>query len=425
MIDAWIDKSSYRVGEELQIFLDFSSNEDLLEGRANINAQIFRIKKERNQLADAFGYLYERVEDAITIKRTIPDSCKEGLYLVEGLKLISADGQGQPYPFTPRDLTKLFFWVSADQKLELSASELTEKINQLDAERANYNNAVIATEAAMDVTESARYKVLIFGVGCLIHTSQNVEGYALHPLGRGFSYKHMLDAVNTYTASKYEIRLPEEERIGISFSNATPLFVIDFANVKAINQDDAENHCLRESEKIFTILAYDRDQRPNSFAIVSFDPTTRDGWQRFHFPGYRGNLIPDFNPTSPAETLDRLLPKLDTSPWLDLIMRLYADARSEENYNYMCLKFWAILEMISEERVKDKKIALTSPNGNKIRDYGGKIVTTEKKLGRVYKYAFDLKIPPTQMNSGKLIFETYLDATAHPSYDGQTKIVSL
>lgn len=430
MIDAWIDKSSYKVGEELQIFLDFSSNKHLLHGGVNINVNISKIKRERNQLALGFGYICEGVESTITIKRKIPDSFKEGLYLVGGLRLIPVDEQNsQPFPITPNDITKLFFWVYADQNQELSALELTEKINKLDAERANYNNVVITTEAAMDSTNPNLYKVLVFGVGCLIHASQNMEGYALHPIGSGFSYVHMLDAVNSYTAAKYGFRLDGVESIQTSFSSSTPLFVVDFANVNAINQTDAGNHCSRESENIFTILAYDRGQRPNSFATVIIDSKTGESWQGFHFPGYRGNLVSDFNPTSTAETLDRLLPKLGTSPWLDLIMRIYADAESEANPNYAYLKFWSILEMISRREVSDNNIELTYPNGDKILDYGGTVVRTNSALGRAYKYVVDLEIPPSHVsfgaNSGKLIFETYEDATDNPNYDEQTKIVTL
>jgi hypothetical protein len=130
-----------------------------------------------------------------------------------------------------------------------------------------------------------------------------------------------------------------------------------------------------------------------------------------------------------ADTLDRLLPKLNSSPWLDLIMRVYADAESETNPNYACLKFWSILEMVSKREIRDNTIELQYPNGNKILDHSGKIVLSNSALGRAYKYAIELLIPPSHVSlgadTGKIIFETYADATADPNYDEQTKVITL
>lgn len=429
MIDAWIEKPSYKVGEELLICMDFSSNKDLLLTASNINVDIFRVTRERNHLALGFGQLCGDKESTLTIKTKIPDSFKEGLYLVSELRLILDDEPNMPpCPISPKDHSKLFFWVSTDQNQGLSPLELTDKINEINSERTNYNNAVIVTEAAANSASATRYRVLVFGVGCLIHARQNMEGYALHPLGTGFSYKHMLGAVNSYTSARYGLQLTEVESIRSSFSSSTPLFVIDFANVKAVNQTDAGNHCSRGSENIFTLLAYDRGQRPNSFATVIIKSETGESWHGFHFPGYRGNLVSDFNPTATADTLERLLPKLDSSPWLDLIMRIYADAESEANPNYACLKFWSILEMISKREIRDNNTELRYPNGNRILDYGGNVVRTNSALGRAYQYAFKLQIPPSNVALGadtKIIFETYQDAMADPNYDEQTTVITL
>lgn len=430
MIDAWINKPSYQIGEELQIYLDVSSDEGLLRAGSNINVDIFRVTKERNNFAFGFGHICCDKENPITIKTNIHESFQEGLYLICGLRLIIDDNPNNlPHSITPKDISKLFFWVSTDLKQNLSISELTDKINQIEAERSIYNNTVIITESAIKVPRSGHYKVLIFCVGCLIHAPQNMEGYVIQPLGTGFNYTHMLDAVNSYSTVKYGLRLTEIESIRTSFSSATPLFVVDFADVKAIDYTDAANYCSREAEKIFTVLAYDREQRPNSFATVIIDQNSGESWHGFNFPGYRGNFASNFNPSFTANTLDRLLPILNSSPWFDLIMRIYADAKSEINPHYAFLKFWSILEMISKKEIPDNTIELKYPNGNQILNPKGNVERTTKALGKAYKYAFDLHIPPS-FNSlggdvGEVIFETYQDATADPNYNKKAKLITL
>lgn len=427
MNNARLNKTSYTIGDEIQIVVDFDSNQNLLDDVENVSVDISSIERERNNFAFAFGCPLEISEGAITICKDLPNTFSEGLYLVSGIKLIKkGDQEGNVIPIVIKDISKLFFWFSKEGNTNLSELGLTEKINKFNLERGRYTNMPILTDASKDQSPVSSFRVMIFGVGCLIHSVQIMEGYILYPLESGYKYNHMLDAVNSYTTKTYGIKLDNNESIAKSFSSSTPLFVIDFKNVQAINHSDAGEHCSQQSENVYTILAYDRGQRPNSFATVIVDTKTGQIWQAFHFPGYRGNLVSDFNPASTAQTLENFLPKLNSSSWIDLIMRIYADAKSETNPYYACLKFWSILEIISKKKISNNTITLLRPNGDTIYNNEGKAVKTKYALGKAYKYALDSMIPPSIICGGQnMIFETYKDAKTDPNYNCSTKIIPL
>lgn len=425
-----LSSTSFSKNDDIELCFDFETDLDLLKKVTNISINISRIDKQRNYFVLGFGSAPNISSSIAQASKSIPDNWKEGLYLISNIKLITDDAPENSICIVPsKDIADLFFWYSGDQPLELSEQELTEKINQLNDERGQFMNSELISSNVTEANESSDYKVLIFAVGCLVHSSQIMKGYTLHPLGRGYDYNHMLEAVNSFVTPKHGIKLEPVDSIKQSFSSSTPLFVIEYKNVKAIDHNDAGQFCTLLSEKIFTILAYEKGQRPNHFASLIIDSKSNESWQAFHFPGYSGNLVSDFNPSSTADALERILPKIDSSPWIDLLMRTYADAESEQNPNYACLKFWSILEMVSKKEVTDNNIELTYPNGEAIYDFGGNIVKTKSALGKVYKHVLDSRIPSSIINNGangnKIIFETYDDAEKNPNFDEKTTLIKL
>ncbi|WP_340121439.1 hypothetical protein [Methylobacter svalbardensis] len=421
-----LNKATYFVGDEIDIQIDFSDAPGLLENVSNIQIDIFRVDIERNNFVFGFGATAPTENIIAIISQKLPATFQTGLYVVSGIRLIYGEDGQEIRNIRVDDPRNRFFWLSDDEILD--EADLHKKVSELENERNRYVNAEIRTNAATGRAHCEQFKVVIFGVGCLLHAPQLMEGYVLHPLGQGYSYDHMLEAVNTFMHGAYGIALEKVDSIASSFSSSTPLFAVEFNNIQAVDHLDAGAHCAHFAENIFTILAYDRGQRPRSFASVMINLQSEKIWQGFHFPGYKGNLVSDFNPASTANTLQRLLPKIESSPWVDLILRIYADAKTENNRDYACLKFWQILEMVAKKRVLDNSIEIAKPDGAPIMDANGKIISTRYALGKVYKYLFDREGGSTVFHIGendKVIFEASEDARNNPNFDQNTKVVSL
>lgn len=421
-----LDKTTYFVGDEINIQIDLSDSPGSLDGLTNINIDIFRVDIERDNFAFGFGATPPTESDAVTISQKLPTNFQTGLYVVYGIKFIYGEDGQEMRNIRVDDPKKRFFWLSNDEVLD--ESNLHKKITELENSRSGYVNSEIRTCASTGSKQCEQFKVVIFGVGCLLHAPQTMEGYVLRPLGLGYSYDHMLEAVNYFMQGAYGVALEKVDSIDSSFASSTPLFAVEFKNIQAADHLDAGAHCAHLAENIFTILAYDRGQRPRSFATVMLNSKSRQVWQGFHFPGYKGNLVSDFNPASTANTLQRLLPKLDSSPWVDLILRIYADAKTESNRDYACLKFWQILEMVAKKHVLDSSIEIAKPDGAQIMDANGKIVNTKYALGKVYQYLFDKEGGTAICHLGeneKVIFESSEDARNNPNFDQNSKIVTL
>jgi hypothetical protein len=419
---------SYLPNEELIIDLDFRDSKDLLNGLSNININIFRIDVKRNSFVFGFGHAPENKDGIISIRRSLPDSFVEGAYLIHGIKLIYSDETRKEIILASgRDIPNLFFWVAKTKNDLLTKNELDDTLKNLSTERAAFENRIIITDAAGKAGDIKNYVVFIFSVGCLVHHSQIMEGYTISPLRKGYDYDHMHESVNDYLEKVHGIKIPYEKSIADSFAQSTPLFVITFQNVRAIDNADAAIYCSMMAEYLFTILSYEKGQRPKQYATIVLSPSENMLWQSFHFPGYGGNLVSDFSPSSTAEYIEKLFPLMQKSPWLELLMRSLADAVSEDNPSVAFLKFWSILELVAKRRIANNKEAVVFPDGSQIFYEPGKPVTTAKSLGKVYSLLFKINLPPFVVNLGnhKLIFETYQDASENPNLDEETVVIPL
>ena len=122
---------------------------------------------------------------------------------------------------------------------------------------------------------------------------------------------------------------------------------------------------------------------PREFASVAMELGTNSRWHTFSMPGYRGNLVADFNPVSTANEIDRLLPKLQSDPFARLLVSTYGDATAEADYGFALLRFWSVLELIADRQFA-KGVKLSHPNGLPNPRPKGQPETTDSKHGRVY-----------------------------------------
>lgn len=411
MAELKIDRISYIPGDVITFELDISKDEIPIKNLRNINVNIFKVNVARNNFALGFGFKPKGSDKKIKIEKTLPDTMSEGLYTVQNIKLIFDESGDKTYLLLQnKNLPLLFFVVVDNKKKHYDEMTLNELISTLTEKRKEYRNRILQTST----TSASRkiYKVLVIGVGCLVHSSQELSGYTIYPLGTGLSYKHMNEAVNSFLKPSYRFELPYDHEIEKAFKNATPLFAIDYKRVEAADHNNAISHCINISENLFTILAYDKGQRPRPVATIILDIETGQMWHSFHFPGYSGNLVSDFDPKSTADKIDRVLPLIDQVPWVKLLLESYGNAIAESNFDFAYLKYWAILEMVAKKYVTDNNIAIIRPNNSLIKDELGRDVTTSRIVAKVYHFLFTNDIPTSHSSSSvpdhsfEIVFET-------------------
>ena len=257
----------------------------------------------------------------------------------------------------------------------------------MSSSRATYVCQPIRTaKAEKKPTEGKQFCALIFGVGCLLHAHQQLDGYSIAPLGSGLSHRRMHDIVNAGLERRGLEDLAFDEKIEKQFENSTPTFLVSYEMVVAADHDDALDHCRSHADLIFQILGLDRGQMPREFASMVIEHGSNQLWYLYQMPGYRGNLASDFNPVSTANRIERLLPKLMADPFSRLLIKTYAEATAEMDYGFSLIRYWSVMELVADKNIANRGAPLAHPDGTPILNRKGNPETTNSKLGRVYAY---------------------------------------
>ena len=153
----------------------------------------------------------------------------------------------------------------------------------------------------------------------------------------------------------------------------------------AVDHKDALDHCRYHSTLLCELLGLDRGQKPREFACVAYEYGGPHYWRIFQQPWYRGNLAADFNPVSTANMIERVVPKLQATPFLRFLLKTYADATAEEDPDFALLRFWSVLELLADKYVLPGA-CIRNPDGSLILNAKGNPETTDPKHCRVYQY---------------------------------------
>lgn len=377
--------SKYPIGNSttLEVVIGGNTPQVDLIRLATVSVKLFAIEAARNKLRLAFAQAPEIVSAIARVSQELPDQLANGLYAIV-VQLQFAGQEGNTLGVLPQSIPTAYFLVS-DGTLA-SPADVHAALQQREQERLAYLNAAIRTNASA-TEHSNHFSVHVFCVGSLIHARKDLEGYAVIPLNQSFNYSYMLNPINAFEMHSTQTTVQFSQRIQELYERDTPLFVIEFKDVIAINYEDAENYCWQLADNINMILTMEKGYRPKVFATISRKHNRSEIRQVIYHEGYSGNLVPSFSPTEIADTIDFKLPILMRNPWINLLYQSYTEALSEKNLDFAYLKIWTLLELIADTRV-DRACDIKDPDGNVIKWENGKPVTTNYKLGKVYQLLF-------------------------------------
>ena len=424
-VEAKLDRLSFIPGETVQLVLTFRVPQEDLQTVSNISVDFFKVEVRRNQFAFGFGSAPTCNANSLQIGQGIPASVQPGLYVVHSATLCRGENLSNQQTVNFRSL---FFVVRSAAQMPVATDELNTMINDLEMRRSAYVHCRIRTNKADQCgAELKSFHVLVFGVGCLLHAHQQLEGYFIAPLGAGFSHRRLCEIVDTTLRNLGIEGLAFMEETERQFGSSTPTFLVSYNMVEAVDHDDALEYCRHHAAVLFEILGLDRGQMPREFACMAIEYGSNRRWHLFMMPGYRGNLLSDFNPVSTANRIEDMLPKLRGDPFLRLLTKTFAEATAEEDYGFSLLRCWSVLELVADREI-GKGRALLHPDGSPILNPRGNPETTNSKHGRVYQYIMTrgaYKESGTYTDNG--VQRSYIIGrdSSDPNYAPTTDLISL
>jgi hypothetical protein len=379
LVKARVGQVSYLPGDEFTLNLQFDTASPELSAVNNLSVDLFRAERQRNQFARGFGAPPSVRGAEMVISHTLPADFSPGLYVVGAAVAMAPDRPDVQLRFGP-----LFFAVLPPGSPALDERGLRQMIDQASHERQAHAQKEIPTPASAASPNPKAFRVLVLGVGSLLHAPQPLEGFTIYPLRRGFSYGRMLEIANQALRNTGIKQISFDPQTEQQTEQATPTFAIEYWRVLAADHVDALEHCRNHASLIFDLLGLHRGQKPREFFCAAREYEGPQYWFRFFVPGYAGNLVSDFNPVSTANLIETVTPKLDRNPFLRLLVRSYADATAESDIGIALLRAWTVLELLADRAIT-KGRPILQLDGTPILNARGNPKDTNAKEARVYE----------------------------------------
>ena len=385
VLRAEVDQSSYLPEQEIVLRISFQPKEVALTQISNASVNISRAEQARDQFAFAFGSVPFVSGNTISITQKLPSSLPPGIYRIDAAILNLSDTPTRMRPHEVRFNT-IWFAVRRPHEEPIDSAQLRAAVSDLSQQRQSYVEREICTDAGRLHKEGRiPYRVIIFGAGCLVPQPQQMAGYSITPLRRGFSHCYLNEIVDTTLRKLRYGPMDFDQATEVQHQQGTPTFYVEYWKVLAIDHQDALGHCSRHVALVFELLGLDRGQKPREFFRMAVDMRSGQRFYAFQSPWYRGNLVSDFNPVSTANFIDAVVPNLETNPFLRLLLRSYAEATAELDWGIALLRFWTVLELLADSTIQ-KGLKIKHPNGDRILNEKGSPRTTKGKSELVYQF---------------------------------------
>lgn len=389
---------TFKENKNFKLILDFSGEEPLSDEFDIINIYVEYLSKRRGfTFFKMFSVPFKKGGSLQEID--IENLNDEGVYWVSRITLVNLISNKSNEIGQNGILLELCFFYSKSEKEILSLDDLNNEVSAAFENIEEVINLPIITEKAKKESVEKNFEVLVFSVGTLINKPQILDGVVIKPLSLGFNHKPQHDLVKNYMKNMFSIDLQFDNKFAEEYANSTPTFVIDYKNVKAVDAHDASSFCLNYTEDLYSLIAYIRGQRANSFSTVVINKDNNEVDTKFYTNGYKGNFIDSFN--SISFFIETYLPITHNNNWIKFLLKVYSEAITENDYSLAAFKYWAIVELVAKKTVKKDDYELFDVSGKRVPDSGkkGNYLNSKNAKGKVYKYLFDIIKSPTIFGS--------------------------
>lgn len=378
---------------ELKLTLDLSAFHEPAENVAvSLMFDFVGPKREAFSFSQ-HGIALREGDSAITFQ--VPPDVEEGLHQLIDVQLASTDGSGKIISLREQGFCNdIYVEIGTLVGEPASAQALKEQAQAIRNDRQNWHKTPFETpDAKQSPSLAADFRCIVFAFGADIPHRQDLQGFTLHPVGRGVSYSALRDSISEFLMQVANDEVPFDNGVDARYRSSTPVGAIEFHHVKAVTAADALNFARRYAGDIFLTIGLERGATAQVFA--GYVDYGLQGFIHFQFPGYSGNLLSGLFRDDVAVRIERDLPALQRSPVIRLLYETYSNALSERDPGYKFLKFWTILETCARDNVQ-KGLRISDPSGSIILNDRNQPFSTDHIAPRVYKYLFDLPAINTQ-----------------------------
>jgi hypothetical protein len=193
------------------------------------------------------------------------------------------------------------------------------------------------------------YRVLVFLKNCLLRSVLECGDFEIVPFD-GLGCTDELNLMQAFLTRFQPGSLNETDNVIEQAKRGQPTVVVHFRRLAAPSAERCFNLAEHQAELLSCLLAIQRHSYGSVVGTIIQDLTTGGSRWRIRVPNYTGNLLGGILAGENAETLSKRFEKVQRNDSLQLYVKLFREAREEEDAEFAYYRFWTLLEMIARAK---------------------------------------------------------------------------
>jgi len=215
---------------------------------------------------------------------------------------------------------------------------------------------------------SSSYRSFVFIKRLLIGVNHQFNSFEILPFTASFDGNEELRLVNEFMtmAAGPKSVFPPDPGLENKVRAAHPVAVLHIPDVPSNTPEDAYFYSVDRARSILLALGLQRDSAGDIFCVVLLDKSRN---YRYRFPvvrPYLGNLLTGRLAGEETEEIKEHVEVIERHQDAKLLAQLYRDALTENNPEFMLVKLWQVLALLSDDLEVENDTELHYANGQRI-----------------------------------------------------------
>lgn len=282
--------------------------------------------------------------------------------------------------------SRLLFLEPSSDGDWIAGEEAQAELDRLVQAREAYYDQVIETTETKDA--SSIFSVIILASNVLLSAPMRVPGITIIPLTNSTLGGDGVDVLNGVMAQMgYGNAISPSHWMSMMYQRR-PAAIVSMPKIRAHDSESAHHVAQKISHHLLDLVALKRGAAPSLIGGVVGSAGDQRPIHCMGFwiegSGYTGNLLTGFLSGTEPQALQVHWRQMSSDPRLRLWLSLYADAISDERWDYRLFRCFNLLEGIAAQKVS-RGLAIIDGSGDRRLLANGRPYTTAHARGKVFE----------------------------------------
>jgi len=359
---------------------------------STIQIEVFDVGSLNPTLKLSFGRSAKVIEKHVYEIALDTGNLNKGIYEIKLIKFHSTSNKGlleQKNFISGINFERIFFEVIEGKDCSPGHKNLNEWVTKKEKEIEDhfYSGVEVMSGSKLSFTS------ITFIKGLLTSKRIRFDRYEILPF-RGLDLTDENTLVNEFfeIQKDFGLKFNYEDEVKKKARRDNPVTILYFPKLIAPDENAVLDFCNKKVQSLLLAMSLARGANGELFDTIIYNNQTKQASKFSYALNYIGNILTGNLSGENYESISNYVKGIESNSFLTFLVSLHKEAIAERNPNFKYVRYWQILETLSESKNFDESEDLLDFEEKPIKNRDGKNKKVKGSVGSIYKLIKDHKI---------------------------------